>query len=74
MDGRLLSFISLLLLAGIFHTATTSIGIQCSVEAVNYNTNHPYNYTFLISQLVSAVFIMSMALVGMYLAVTDKSS
>jgi uncharacterized membrane protein len=72
MDTRFLSFTILLLLAGVFHIATTSIGIQCSNEAPGYKEKHPSNGGFLISQLVSGILVTILAIVGMYLAFTDK--
>lgn len=72
MDGRFLSFTILLLLAGIFHIATTSIGIQCSNESPAYKEKNPSHGGFLISQLVSAILITILAMIGMYLAFTDK--
>ena len=72
MDSRFLSFTILLLLAGIFHIATTSIGLQCANESPAYKAKHPSNSGFLISQLVCAILITLLAIVGMYLAFTDK--
>ena len=72
IDGKLLAFTLLLLLAGAFHIATTSIGIQCANENPGYKEQHPSNSSFLISQLVSAILITILAVVGIYLAVTDK--
>jgi hypothetical protein len=72
MDTRFLSFTILLLLAGIFHISTTSIGIQCSNEAPGYKEKNPSHGSFLISQLVCGILITILAIVGMYLAFTDK--
>jgi cell division protein FtsW (lipid II flippase) len=72
IDGKLLAFTILLLLAGVFHIATTSIGIQCSNANPSYKEEHPSNSSFLISQLVCAILITILAIVGIYLAVTDK--
>lgn len=77
MDSKLLSFAIILLLAGVFHVATTSIGIQCSNEYPKYKDDHPNNGGFLISQLVSAIFVTLIASIGVYLAVSaggDKVS
>jgi|LakMenEpi03Aug12_release.lakeMendotaPanAssembly.Ray.scaffolds.fasta_scaffold1067106_1 hypothetical protein len=72
MDTKLLSFTMLLLIAGIFHIATTSIGIQCSNEAPGYKDKYPNNPGFLISQLVCGILMTILAILGVYLAVTDK--
>lgn len=72
MDSKLLSFTIILLLAGVFHIATTSIGIQCSNQNPGYKEKHPSNAGFLISQLVCGILITILAIVGIYLAATDK--
>lgn len=72
IDGKLLAFTLLLLIAGVSHIATTSIGIQCANENSGYKEKHPSNSSFLISQLVTAILITILAIVGIYLAVTDK--
>jgi hypothetical protein len=68
MDSRVISFAILLLLAGIFHIATTSIGIQCSNESSGYKEKHPSHTGFLISQLVCAILITIIGIVWIYLA------
>ena len=73
MDSKLLGFAIILLLAGIFHIATTSIGLQCANETPGYKEKHPSNGGFLISQLVCAILVTLLAIVGIYLAATDKS-
>ena len=72
MDTRFLSFTILLLLAGIFHISTTSIGIQCSNDSPGYKEKNPSQGSYLISQLVCGILITILAIVGMYLAFTDK--
>lgn len=74
MDTRFLSFTILLLLAGIFHIATTSIGIQCANESPEYKDKNPSTASFLISQLVCAILITIMAIIGIYLVFTDKTA
>lgn len=73
MDSKLLGFTIILLLAGVFHIATTSIGIQCANENPGYKEKHPSNGGFLISQLVCGILITILAIVGVYLAATDKA-
>jgi hypothetical protein len=72
MDSRFLSFTILLLLAGSFHIATTSIGIQCSNDSPGYKEKNPSHSGFLISQLVCGILITIIAIIGIYLAFTDK--
>jgi hypothetical protein len=72
MDTKLLGFTVLLLIAGVFYIATTSIGIKCSNDNPNYKENNKSNTGFLISQLVSAILVTLIAAFGIYLAVTDK--
>lgn len=73
MDTTFIKFSILLLLAGIFYTATTSIGIQCSNDSPEYKQQSPNNVRFLISQLVCAILITIMGLVGIYLGSTGNS-
>lgn len=72
MDGKLVGFAVLLVIAGACYIATTSIGIQCSNENPGYKEQHPTNSSFLISHLVSAVLLTILGIVGVYLGVTDK--
>lgn len=74
MDGKLVGFAVLLVLAGVCYIATTSIGIQCSNENPGYKESHPTNSSFLISHLVTAILITIMGCVGIYLGVTEKSA
>lgn len=59
-----------LLLAGIFSIATTSIAIECYNE--NYNKNEETkkkkegNFTFVIINLISAIFTVLLAFACMY--------
>lgn len=68
MNGQLLSFTFLLLLAGVFYIASTSIGIQCMNANPQYRDQSTSNSGFLISQLVSAILVTLLALYGMYLS------
>ena len=63
MIVKLLLYSIVLLLIGIFSTATSSIGIQCANDT-NYHIDKPKNKTFLIVNLVSAI----LAFIGMVLA------
>jgi hypothetical protein len=70
--NQLLVFTILLLIVGVLHTATTSIGINCSNENPAYKEKNSTNHTFLISQLVCGVLVIIIGLIGVYLAVTEK--
>lgn len=72
MNIELLGYAIVLLLAGIFSIATTSIGIQCANANSAYKEEHSSNQTFLIVNLVSAILVVIIALVGIYLAATGK--
>ena len=72
MNGELLGYAIVLLLDGIFSIATTSIGIQCSNDNPKYKEEHQSNQTFLIVNLVSAILVTIIAIVGVYLAATEK--
>lgn len=73
MNGQLLSYTLLLLIAGIFSIATSSIGIQCDNECTTYKDAHNSNHTFLIVNLVSAILVTLIAIVGVYFAIMAPS-
>lgn len=67
MRGELLSYTIILLLAGIFSIATSSIGIECgNSNDSKYKNDKPNNQTFLIVNLVSAILVTIIALFGIY--------
>lgn len=68
MQIELLVYAIILLLAAIFSIATSSIGIQCGNENTGYKEAHPSNAGFLISNLVSAILVAIIAMIGIYLA------
>lgn len=76
MNLQLLTFAFILLLAGIFSIATSSIGIQCYTESMDktitkddaYKTSHQTNNNFLIVNLVSAILVTLIALYGFFAA------
>jgi hypothetical protein len=68
MDGQLFAFTILLFLAGIFYIASTAIGIQCMNANEKYKIEQTSNSGFLISQLVSAILVTILAMLGMYLS------
>ena len=70
METKLVAFTVILLIAGVFHTATTSIAIQCANENPGYKENHPSNSGYLISQIVCGILIIILASIGIYLGVT----
>jgi cell division protein FtsW (lipid II flippase) len=72
MDTKLLTFTIILLLAGVCHIATTSIGIQCNNNNDKYKEEHGSNFTFLVSQLVTAILVTILAIAGIYFAVTGN--
>lgn len=74
MNSQLLAYTVILLLAGIFSIATTSIGVQCSNSCETYKTEHPSNQTFLIVNLVSAILVTLIAFFGVYVSITSPPS
>lgn len=72
MDITLLGYAIVLLLAGIFSIATSSIGIECSNECDKYKDEKKSNFNFLIVNLVSAILVTISACLGIYLAITQK--
>lgn len=74
MIAKLLWYSIILLLIGIFSTATSSIGIQCSNENPAYKDEHPRNKGFLIANLVSAILAIIIAIAGIVMAVKGDSS
>ena len=71
MNLELFSYAFILLIAGIFSIATSSIGLQCSASCNDYKSAHSSNYTFLTVNLVSAILVALIAIVGIYLAATQ---
>jgi hypothetical protein len=69
MDTQLLTFAIILLLVCSCHIATTTIGIQCNNANQQYKEQNGSYFTFLISQLVTAILVTILAMVGIYFAV-----
>ncbi len=70
MNGSLLGFTIILLLAGVFQIATVAVGIQCYHENTIYKTNNQNNYNFLLSQVIASVLVLVLSFVGIYIAFT----
>jgi hypothetical protein len=70
MESKLVAFAVILLIAGVFHIATTSIAIQCGNENPGYKEAHPSNSNFLISQIVCGILVVILASIGIYLGAT----
>lgn len=69
MIAKLLSYSVLLLIIGIFSTATSSIAIQCSNSNPEFKVEHPSNFNFIVVNLVSAVSGILIAIIGIFLSI-----
>jgi hypothetical protein len=70
MNTRLLLAALSLLVMGIFAIAASSIGIECynTKESEEMKKDKKTNFDFLVVVLVSAIFMVIMAVISMYLA------
>ena len=59
MNGTILIVASLLVIAGIFAIATSSIGVQCYNENEKFKEGRQPNFIFMIVTLVSAILMIS---------------
>jgi uncharacterized membrane protein len=66
MNLQILTYAMILLIAGIFSIATSSIGVQCHNKNEEYKRANESNQTFLIVNLVSAVMVTLVACFGIY--------
>lgn len=69
MDGKLLTYIFILLIAGILSVATSAIGVKCSNACTTFKENNQNNFRFLIVNLVSAIVVIIIALIGTYFTI-----
>ena len=72
MQGELMIYASIMFIAGLLYIATSSIAAQCiNYKPTNnalYSDVYPSNAGYITSNLVSAVFITIVGMVGIYLA------
>jgi surface polysaccharide O-acyltransferase-like enzyme len=72
MNPKILSAASLLLSAGVFIIATSSIATECYNANESFSKEKKENFTFLIVTLVVAVLIILSAFGSMYLGLTSN--
>lgn len=72
MDLKAFFFAVLLLAVAISNVATSSIGMDCANKSKTYKKENENNYTWLMSQLGCALCVAIIALIGIYLAFSDK--
>ncbi len=72
MNSKVLSAASLLLSAGVFMVATSSIATECYNANESFSNSKKENFTFLIVTLVVAVLIILSAFGSMYLGLTSN--
>ena len=70
MNPKIISTACLLLSAGVFLVATTSIATECYNENSSFKDKKKDNFTFLIVTLVVAILMILSASGSMYLGVT----
>jgi dipeptide/tripeptide permease len=61
-----------LLIGGIFSTATSAIGIECYKKNEKTKTEKPHNFNFMIVNLTSAVAMILLSFVLIYISVMTK--
>lgn len=80
MELQLMIYAVVMLFAGVMYIATTSIATECANESAefhpedlekNYKLKHPSNFGFIVFNLVCAIFITILGLVGVYMAATS---
>lgn len=72
MNSKVLSTASLLLSAGVFMVATSSIATECYNVNESFSQSKRENFTFLIVTLVIAVLIIISAFGSIYLGLTSN--
>lgn len=74
MNGKIIISALVLILGGVFSTATSSMALECYnlKESEKFKTDKGSNYTFLIVNLVSAIVLILCGFVGVYLGFTEK--
>lgn len=70
MNGALLGFTIILLLAAVFQIATVAIGIQCFDLPTHsvFKEEKKNNYNFLLSQVVFGILMVFLSFLGIYLS------
>jgi hypothetical protein len=80
MDLELLLYAIVMLTAGIMYIATTSIATECANDSEmanatkNYKTDHPGNFSFIVFNLICAIFITLGGIIGIFLASTKTKN
>ena len=69
MDIKFLLFSILLLAFAVLAIASNSIGIKCANQNASWKEGNKTNFQFLVSQLVSAIFMVLCAFAAIYMAI-----